>query len=101
MDRLTTTAAPSGPGSVRPSEEIIQTLCLASNAATGSVVRLKRSLEVGASPGSTPEVKLAPPLVDVANAVLDAPPSKKRPTWEVTTNVEPNANVSGSTAVAC
>src|SRR4029079_15758152 len=99
--RLITTAAPSGPGSVRPSDEIIHTLCLASNATTGSVVRLKRSLEVGARPGSTSEVNVAPPSVDVANAVLDAPPSKKRPTWEVTTSVEPNANVSGSTAVAC
>ena len=33
--------------------------------------------------------------------MLEAPPSKMRPTWEVTTSVEPKANVSGSTAVAC
>src|SRR6476620_8774209 len=29
------------------------------------------------------------------------PPSKKRPTWYAATTVEPNANVSGSTSVAC
>ena len=30
-----------------------------------------------------------------------APPSKTRPTWKTETIVEPNANVSGSTCVAC
>ena len=52
-------------------------------------------------PGSGPDVNVAPPSVDVANPVPEAPPSKNRPICEVTTRVDPNANVSGSTAVAC
>src|SRR2546423_343883 len=33
--------------------------------------------------------------------MLEDPPSKKRPTWNVDTRVLPDANVSGSTSVAC
>ena len=51
--------------------------------------------------GSTPAVHVAPLSCVVAYAIPDAPPPKKRPAWEVATKVFPNANVSGSTAVAC
>src|SRR6266705_6733141 len=51
--------------------------------------------------GRKPLVKLFPPLVDVANPMLEAPPLKKRPTWNAETIVEPNENVSGSTSVLC
>src|SRR5438093_13372465 len=33
--------------------------------------------------------------------MLEAPPLKKRPTWNADTMVEPAANVSGSTSVRC
>src|SRR5438128_669409 len=51
--------------------------------------------------GRKPLVKLFPPLVEVANPMLEAPPLKKRPTWKAETMVEPKAKVSGSTSVAC
>src|SRR6266571_4445766 len=51
--------------------------------------------------GRKPLVKLLPPLVEVANPMLEAPPLKKRPTWKAETMVEPKAKVSGSTSVAC
>lgn len=52
-------------------------------------------------PGSTPLVHVTPPSFDVEKAVPEAPPSKYRPTCATETIVLPNANVSGSTAVAC
>src|SRR5436305_1822845 len=42
-----------------------------------------------------------PPSVEGANPMSVAPPSKKRPTWNAERTVEPFANVSGSTSVAC
>src|SRR6266576_1324618 len=52
-------------------------------------------------PGRSPFAKLAPPLVEVANPISDAPPSKTRPTWNADENVLPEAKVSGSTSVLC
>jgi hypothetical protein len=40
-------------------------------------------------------------LVEVAQPILEAPPSVKRPDWMAATMVEPNENVSGSTIVWC
>src|SRR5436305_12002751 len=51
--------------------------------------------------GKKPAVQLLPPLVEVANPILEAPPLKKRPTWKAETMVEPKAKVSGSTSVLC
>jgi len=104
VDLLTSTAAPRT-SAVGASEETIQTLCRASYAVTGLVVRANVPPPIGGwfvCPGSGPEAASVVPLfVSVANPVPDAPPSKKRPICAVTTSVEPNANVSGSTAVAC
>src|SRR3954471_11166991 len=50
-------------------------------------------------PGGRPVVQVAPLLVEVANPIAHAPPSKMRPTWKAATIVEPLANVSGSTSV--
>jgi hypothetical protein len=52
-------------------------------------------------PGRNPRVQLAPPLVEVAKPMAEAPPSKKRPTWKALTRVLPKAKVSGSTSVRC
>jgi len=52
-------------------------------------------------PGSIPVVQCLPASVEVAQPMLLAPPSKKRPVWKVPTIVLPNANESGSTCVLC
>ena len=51
--------------------------------------------------GRKPCVQDTPPLVLVDQPMLVPPPLKIRPTWNVLTMVEPQANVSGSTSVAC
>src|SRR3954452_12054358 len=50
-------------------------------------------------PGSSPLVQVAPLFVDVANPIVQAPPSKIRPTWNAATIVEPFEKGSGSTSV--
>src|SRR5216684_3096428 len=52
-------------------------------------------------PGSKPLVQVAPPSVEVAKPTSAPPPLKIRPTWKALTIVEPKANESGSTSVAC
>src|SRR5208283_3649876 len=52
-------------------------------------------------PGRKPLVQAAPPLVDVAKPMSDAPPLKMRPTWNALTMVEPAAKELASTSVAC
>src|ERR1700704_3242668 len=52
-------------------------------------------------PGRNPLVQVVPPSVEVAKPMSAPPPVKMRPTWNALTIVEPNANVSGSTSVAC
>src|ERR1700704_4540967 len=52
-------------------------------------------------PGRNPLVQVAPPSVEVAKPMSAPPPLKMRPTWNALTIVEPKANVSGSTSVAC
>ena len=52
-------------------------------------------------PGRNPLVQVAPPSVEVAKPISVPPPLKMRPTWNALTIVEPKANVSGSTSVAC
>src|SRR5215475_10584399 len=50
-------------------------------------------------PGSRPLVHVLPLSVDVAKPIVQAPPSKMRPTWNTATIVEPLEKVSGSTSV--
>ena len=52
-------------------------------------------------PGRNPLVHVVPPSVEVAKPMSAPPPLKIRPTWNALTIVEPKANVSGSTSVAC
>src|SRR5436309_15821829 len=80
-----------------------QTLCLASKATEASLARRygPGGVELTVVPGRKPAVQLFPPLVEVANPMLEAPPLKKRPTWKAETMVEPKAKVSGSTSVLC
>src|SRR5438034_3050646 len=52
-------------------------------------------------PGRNPLVHVVPPSVEVAKPMSAPPPLKMRPTWNALTIVEPKANVSGSTSVAC
>src|SRR5215213_5074142 len=98
--RLTTIATPDGELS-STSDCASHTPWAASYAITGSVAR---AYGPGGDwwtvrPGSAPLVQPAPPFVEVAKPVPEAPPSKKRPTCETATIVLPNANVSGLTAV--
>jgi hypothetical protein len=50
-------------------------------------------------PGSSPLVHVPPLFVDVAKPIVQAPPSKMRPTWNAATIVEPFEKLSGSTSV--
>src|ERR1700735_1420668 len=52
-------------------------------------------------PGSEPCFHVAPPSVEVAQPISDAPPSSKRPCWNVATSVEPYDATSGSTSGLC
>src|SRR5260370_1508820 len=82
---------------------MIQTLCLASKATEASLARRygPGGVEVTVVPGRKPLVKVLPPLVEVAKPMSEAPPLKKRPTWEAATRVEPEAKGSGSASVLC
>ena len=51
--------------------------------------------------GRKPRLHVAPSSIEVAQPMSDAPPLKKRPTWNADTIVSPQANVSGSTSVLC
>ena len=86
-----------------PSVAASQVPWTASYAMTGS---LARSAEPGrgeesVTPGSKPVFHVAPASREVEKPIATAPPSKTRPVWNTETTVEPNANVSGSTCVAC
>ena len=77
--------------------------CMASYAMTGSLARSDgpgRGDE-SETPGNRPAFHVAPASRDVEKPMATAPPSKTRPVWKTETMVEPNANVSGSTCVAC
>ena len=84
-----------------------QTPCLASKATLGSLTRSNGAPvrppvpEVAVSPVRKPCDQVVPPSPDRAKPMLVAPPLKKRPTWKAAMTVEPLANVSGSTSVAC
>ena len=52
-------------------------------------------------PGRNPLLHVVPPSDEVAKPTSAPPPLKMRPTWNALTIVEPKANVSGSTSVAC
>ena len=52
-------------------------------------------------PGRNPLVHVVPPSIEVENPISAPPPLEMRPTWNALTIVEPKANVSGSTSVAC
>jgi hypothetical protein len=51
--------------------------------------------------GKKPSVQLTPSSRLVAQPMSLEPPLNTRPVWNVATTVDPNANVSGSTSVAC
>jgi hypothetical protein len=78
-------------------------LCAASYATAGSLTRSygPATAVCLVIPASVPLVQDAPLLVEVANPMSDAPPSKKRPNWAAVTIVEPCDYVSGSTIVLC
>ena len=86
-----------------PSEEINQTLCLASKATPGSLMALKAPGGVATAvvAGRNPLVQVAPLSADVPQPMLAAPPPKTRPTWKAETMVLPATKVSGSTSVRC
>src|SRR5262245_36721192 len=53
-------------------------------------------------PGSPPVTQVRPPSCEAENTLLlEPPPLKFRPDWDVVTIVWPNANESGSTCVLC
>src|SRR5262245_14696825 len=85
-------------------EEISHVLCAASYATLGSLTRSNglAAPELNVMPGKKPGAPhVAPPSPERANPMSVAPPLKKRPTWNVATTVDPLADVSGSTSVAC
>src|SRR4051812_44407871 len=89
VERLTTTARPPTDGlSSSPSDSISQTLWRASYATEGSEARSyappPRYL---VSPERKLDVQLAPPFVEVAKPIPDAPPSANRPDWKAVTMV--------------
>src|ERR1700730_17937711 len=51
--------------------------------------------------GRSALVHVVPASVEVAKPMSAPPPLEMRPTWNALTIVEPKANVSGSTSVAC
>src|SRR5262245_5347113 len=98
---MTSTMPP--PDACRPSQEISQTPSRASKATDGSLTAKKGPAGIDALvvAGRKPWVQETPPLVLVAQPMSLAPPLKTRPVWNVATTVDPHANVSGSTSVAC
>ena len=98
VERLVTTS--TAPPRM-PSDEISQTLCLASKATEASLAALYLPPVFVVSPGSEPRVHVAPPLVEVAKPVSEDPPPDIRPIWNAATIVLPLTNVSGSTSVRC
>src|ERR671928_282395 len=102
VERLRVTAAPFTLASI-PSPETIQTLCRASYATDGSLMRAHGpgGVEFTVMPGSCWEVHDVPLFVETDTPMSDDPPSVKRPHCAAATIVLPNEYVSGSTIVAC
>src|SRR5205085_6481313 len=102
VERFTITATPLGL-ELSASDEIIQTLCRASNATDASLTRAygPAGFVNPVIPGMTPLVHDVPLFVDVAQPMSDAPPSKKRPNCAAETRVDPNEYESGSTIALC
>src|SRR5207253_5084108 len=103
VERLAMTAAPFGPGTRRPSEAAIQTLCRASNATDASVARSygPAGFWYRVIAGRTPLVQETALLVVVAKPIPEAPSSLNWPIWATATIVESAEYVSGSTTVLC
>src|SRR5919199_1175264 len=102
VERLRITATPLTLA-LSASDETIQTLCLRSKATDGSLTRAygPAGFVKPVIPGMTPLTHDVPLVVDVAQPMSDAPPSKKRPNCPAATSVEPNEYESGSTIVLC
>ena len=69
------------------------TRCTASYAIDGSLAR--------PTPGRRPDRHVRPASSDDAQPMRPAPPSSKRPTWNVATTVDPKEKLSGSAMLAC
>src|SRR4051795_11287223 len=103
VERLTNTVGTSRLGN-NGIDEISHVLWAASKATLGSLTRSNglAAPELNDMPGRKPGAShVAPPSPERAKPMSVAPPLKKRPTWNVATTVEPFANVSGSSSVAC
>src|SRR5919201_4654020 len=102
VERLRVTAAPFRLAS-SASPETIQTLCLASYATDGSLIRAygPAGLEYTVVPDRACAVHDDPLFVETETPMSDDPPSVKRPHCAAATIVLPNEYVSGSTIVAC
>src|SRR5258708_7530037 len=98
---MTSTTPP--PEKCAPSQEMIHTPSRASYATDGSLTEKNGPGCIASRlvPGRKPWVQDTPPSLLVAQPISVAPPLKTRPVWNAETKVEPNANVSGSTSVAC
>src|SRR5271165_4365108 len=83
------------------SEATIQTPCALSKTTEGSLAARYVPPAETVRPGRKPFVQLVPPFVEVAKPMSEAPPLNLRPTWKAVTIVEPDANMPGSTSVAC
>src|ERR671925_1704794 len=101
VERLSVTAAPFKLAS-SASPETIQTLCFASKATDGSLIRAygPGGVELTVMPGSCWAVHDEPLFVETETPMSDDPPSVKRPHCDAATIVLPNEYVSGSTIVA-
>src|SRR5205823_2243834 len=72
-----------------PSDEMSQTLCLASGAAGASLAALYLPPVLVVSPGNDPCAQVVPPFFDGAQPVSDDPPPDTRPIWNAPTIVLP------------
>src|SRR5262249_32009265 len=86
-----------------PSQEMSQAPWRKSKATDGSLTAKNGPAGVGTTvvEGRKPWLQERPRLWEAAQPMLQEPPLKTRPTWNVATAVEPKAKVSGSTSVAC
>ncbi len=82
-------------------EATIHTPCAWSKTTEGSLAATYVPPTATVRPGRKPFVQLAPPLVEVAKPMSDPPPLNLRPAWKAVMIVEPEANMPGSTSVAC
>jgi hypothetical protein len=80
-----------------------QTPCTASNATDGSEPAASGpgGVAFAVIPGTKLRCHVLPASFDTAVPMFEAAPSSRRPTWNTATTVDPDAALSGSTAVSC